>query len=116
MIESQPKFMNGVYSFVGSGYEKLAPVSDKLTYMVPPDKRAQLIFLRVGNSCAEMIYLVFMKDGTPMRYFPVGAKNVLHVSLAVVEDIAPETKLQVFFAAPAAVQGSLVIDIGLLET
>jgi hypothetical protein len=69
MIESQPKFMNGVYSFVGSGYEKLAPVSDKLTYMVPPDKRAQLIFLRVGNSCAEMIYLVFMKDGTPMRYF-----------------------------------------------
>jgi hypothetical protein len=115
MIESQPKFMNGVYSFVGSGYEKLAPVSDKLTYMVPPDKRAQLIFLRVGNSCAEMIYLVFMKDGTPMRYFPVGAKNALHVSLAVVEDIAPEINLLVFFAAPAAVQGSLVIDIGLLE-
>ena len=57
----------------------------------------------------------FMKDGTPMRYFPVGAKNALHVSLAVVEDIAPETKLQVFFAAPSAVQGSLVIDIGLLE-
>lgn len=115
MIESQPKFMNGVYSFVGSGYEKLAPVSDELTYMVPPDRRAQLIFLRVGNSCAEMIYLVFMKDGMPMRYFPVGAKNALHVSLAVVEDIAPETKLQVFFAAPAAVPGSLVIDIGLLE-
>ena len=115
MIESQPKFMNGVYSFVGSGYEKLAPVSDNLIYMVPPDKRAQLIFLRAGNSSAEMIYIVFMKDGAPMRYFPIGAKGAEHVSLAVVEAIAPETKLQVFFAAPAAVQGSLVIDIGLLE-
>ena len=32
-----------------------------------------------------------------------------------VEDISPETKLQVFFAAPPTVQGSVVIDIGLLE-
>ena len=27
MIESKPQFLNGVYSFVGAGYEKVAPVS-----------------------------------------------------------------------------------------
>jgi hypothetical protein len=115
MIEAHPKFLNGVYSFLGAGYDKLAPLSDKLVYAVPADKRTQLIYLRAGNSCGELIYLVLMRDGVPMRYFPVGAKSVEHVPLAVVEDIFPETRLEVFFAAPSGVQGTLVIDIGLLE-
>lgn len=62
-----------------------------------------------------MIYLVLMRAGQPMRYFPVEAKGSEHVPLAVVEDLEPDTKLEVFMAAPAGVQGSLVIDIGLLE-
>jgi hypothetical protein len=115
MIEAHPKFLNGVYSFLGAGYDKLAPLSDKLVYAVPADKRTQLIYLRAGNSCGELIYLVLMRDGTAMRYFPIAAKGVEHVQLAVVEDIFPETRLEVFFAAPSGVQGTLVIDIGLLE-
>lgn len=115
MIEATPQFLNGVYTFVGAGYEKLAPLSDKLTYVVPSDKRSQLIYLRAGNSSGEMIYLVLMRDGVPMRYFPIAAKGSQHIPLAVVEDIFPETRIDVFFAAQPGAQGSIVIDIGLLE-
>jgi hypothetical protein len=115
MIDAKPQFLNGVYAFVGSGYDKPVPLSDKLVYSVPADKRTQLIYMRAGNSCAEMIYLVLMRGGVAMRYFPIGAKGSEHVQLAVVEDIFPETKLEVFIAAPSGAQGWIVVDIGLLE-
>lgn len=115
MIESQPQFLQGTYPFVGIGYEKLGPLSEKLVYKVPSDKRTQLIYIRAGSSCSEMVYLVLMRDGQPMRYFPIAAKGAEHVPLAVVEDIFPETRLEVFFAAPSGAQGTLVIDIGMLE-
>jgi hypothetical protein len=92
MRESIPRFLNGVYSFVGAGYEKPSLLSGKLTYSVPPDKRTQLIYFRGGNSCDEMIYFVMTRDGVPMRYFAVGARAGTHVPLAVVEDLCPETK------------------------
>jgi hypothetical protein len=115
MIESQPQFLQGTYPFVGIGYEKLGPLSEKLVYKVPSDKRTQLIYMRAGSSCSEMVYLVLMRDGQPMRYFPIAAKGAEHVPLAVVEDIFPETRLEVFFAAPSGAQGTLVIDIGMPE-
>jgi hypothetical protein len=114
-MEAIPKFLNGVYAFHGTGYDKPAPVGDKLVYTVPADKRAQLIYLRAGNSCPELVYLLLMRDGKPMRYFPVGAKASEHVSLAVVEDIVPDTRLEVLLAAPVGATGYLVVDIGLLE-
>jgi hypothetical protein len=115
MIDSQPQFLQGTYPFLGVGYEKLGLLSEKLVYTVPSDKRTQLIYMRAGNSCAEMVCLVLMRGGRPMRYFPIAAKGAQHVPLAVVEDIPPETTLEVFFAAPSGAQGTLVIDIGMLE-
>ena len=115
MIESKPKFLNGIYPFQGVGYDKAGPLSDKLVYSVPSDKRAQLIYFRGGNSCAEMVCLILMRDGQPMRYFPIAAKGAEHVPLAVVEDLEPDTKLELFVAAPAGASGMLVIDVGLLE-
>ncbi len=47
--------------------------------------RAQLIYLRAGNSCSEPIYLVLLRDGKTMRFFPIGAKASEHVPLVVVE-------------------------------
>ena len=82
---------------------------------MPGDKRAQLIYFRAGNSCAEMVCVVLMRDGQPMRYFPIAAKGAEHVPLAVVEDLSPDTKLDVFICAPQGVQGTVVVDIGLLE-
>jgi hypothetical protein len=115
VIESKPQFLNGVYTFTGAGYEKVAPLSERLVYIVPSDKRSQLIYLRAGNSSDELVYLVLMRDGKPMRYFPIAARGSEHVSLAVVEDIEPETRLEVFFGAQAGTHGTLIIDIGLLE-
>ena len=39
----------------------------------------------------------------------------MHVPLAVVEDLQPDTVIEVYFAAPAGVSGTLVLDIGLIE-
>jgi hypothetical protein len=114
-MEATPRFLNGVYAFEGSGYDKPTVLDDKLAYAVPSDKRAQLIYLRAGNSSGELVYLALLRDGKPMRYFPIGAKCSEHVPLAVVEDLFPETKLAVVLAAPSGTSGHLVLDIGLLE-
>ena len=115
MMDATPRFLNGVFDFEGRGMAKPTQLDDKLSYTVPFDKRAQLIYFRAGNSLDEMVYLVLTRDGAPMRYFPIGAKDVLHVSLAMVEDINPETKLEVFLAAPEGKTGTIVLDIGLME-
>lgn len=115
MRDSIPQFRSGVFPFTGAGYEKPSPLSPKLTYSVPPDKRSQLIYLRAGNSSDELIYIALIKDGAPMRYFPIGAKDSEHVSLAVIEDLPPETKLEVSVGAASGVTGHVVIDIGLVE-
>jgi assimilatory nitrate reductase catalytic subunit len=115
MRESIPKFLNGVFSFVGAGYEKPSLLSEKLTYSVPPDKRTQLIYFRGGNSSDDMVYFVMMRDGVPMRYFAIGARAGTHVPLAVVEDLDPETKLELLFGAPTGATGHVVIDVGLVE-
>jgi hypothetical protein len=62
-----------------------------------------------------MIYILFNRDGKPMRYFPLGAKDAMHVSLAVVEDLQPGTVLEILVAAPKGVEGSVLLDIGLME-
>jgi hypothetical protein len=86
-----------------------------VTYTVPADKRGQLIYFRAGNSSTELVYLVLTRDGKPMRYFPVGAKSSVHVQLAVVEDIFPESKLALLLGAPEGAAGTVVVDVGIFE-
>jgi hypothetical protein len=114
-MDVTPRFLNGVFSFQGRGMTKPVPLDDGLSYAVPFDKRAQLIYFRAGNSASELVYVVLMRDGKPMRYFPIGAKSTCHVPLAVVEDLFPETKLEVVLAAPEGASGTVVLDIGLME-
>ena len=110
-----PRFIQGVFSFEGRGLEKPVLLHPSASYGTPADKRAQFIYMRGGNACDELVYLVLMRDGAPMRFFPIGAKDSVHVSLAVVEDIFPESKLEVFAAAPAGKACTVVIDFGLIE-
>lgn len=112
---SKPQFLQGPYPFDGRGLTNPYPLSGDLTYTVPVGKRAQLVYFRAGNSCAEMIYVTLMRDGNPMRLFPIGARGDVHVALAVVEDLMSGTKLEVFLAAPEHVSGTVVLDIGLVE-
>jgi hypothetical protein len=114
MIDSEPKFIQGIIPFTGAGYTQPVPLAGA-SYVVPTDKRGQPLYFRAGNSSAEMIAIMLMRNGKPMRYFPIGAKSSQHVQLAVVEDLAPETKLDLMIAAPEGVSGSVVVDLGLVE-
>jgi hypothetical protein len=110
-----PRFINGLYFYEGRGLDTPAPLGPSACYTVPGDKRAQLIYLRAGNSSAELVYLQLMRDGKVMRYFPIGARASIHVPLSVVEDIFPQSKIELLLAAPKGTTGALVLDVGLLE-
>jgi len=114
-MNSIPRFIQGVFDFTGEGLARPLPLDDRLAYRVPGDKRSQLVYFRAGNSADTLVNLVLMRDGKLMRNFPIGAKSAVHVSLAVVEDIMPETGLDILLAAPLGVTGTVVLDIGLIE-
>jgi hypothetical protein len=108
------RFIQGTFAFRGSGLGSPQPLGDSAIFTVPADKRAQLIYARGGNSSDALVCLVLTRDGKPIRFFPIGAKSSVHVPLAVVEDIFPESKLEVLVAAPDGVSGIVVVDVGLL--
>jgi len=114
MIDSQPQFIQGIIPFVGAGYTKPLPLSGA-SFTVAADKRAQPLYFRGGNSTGDMITVALMRDGKLMRYFPIGAKASVHVQLAVVEDLEPETKLELFVLAPEGLSGTVIVDLGLVE-
>ena len=114
-MDAKSTFLQGVYFFEGQGLNKPFLLDPALSYCVPSDKRSQLIYFRGGNSAAELIYLVFMRDHRPMRYFPLGAKAASHVQLAVVEDLLPDCRLDILLAAPEKITGSVVLDVGMIE-
>jgi len=58
---------------------------------------------------------VLLRDGKPMRYFPIGAKSAVHVPLAAVEHLQPDLKIEVVVAAGERVAGSVVLDIRFME-
>jgi hypothetical protein len=114
MLE-KPRFIQGVYSFEGHGLERPSPLRPEIAYTVPRDKRAQLVYLRAGNSTAELVYLVLSQNERPVRYFPIGAKAASHVPLAIVEDISPEARLALSIGAPEGLRGTVLVDLGLVE-
>jgi hypothetical protein len=114
-VLEKPVFLQGVFPYAGMGLTNPRTFVPELTYKVPDDKRAQLVYFRAGNPIDELIYIVFKRNGKPMRYFPVGAKAATHVELAVIEDLEPGTSLELLIAAPENVFASLMLDIGLVE-
>ena len=114
-VESTPRFLQGVYPFEGKGIESPYLLDPALSYQVPPGFITQPVYFRGGNTAPELIYLVLIRDGKPMRYFPIGAKADVHVPLRVVEDLDSGTVLELHIAAPDGVSGAVVIDVGLVE-
>ena len=114
MLE-KPAFIQGLFAWKGLGLDKPSSFEPRAVYKVPGDKRAQTVYLRAGNPSPEMIYLVLVADGRPMRYFPVGAKGATHVPLAVVEDIAPGTEVEILVAGPAGLSSPVLVDAGFVE-
>jgi assimilatory nitrate reductase catalytic subunit len=112
---SKPRFLQGAYPFEGVAADKPAPLHPDLTYTVPPGVTTQPLYFRGGNSTAELVSVVLVRDGAPMRWFPLGAKSDTHVALAVVEDLDEGTVLELQVAAPEGLTGHVVVDLGLVE-
>ena len=114
-METTPRFLNGVFPFTGSGPGQVGAARHRagLHRAGGQALAADLLPRRQQQRRAGLLSL--MRDGKLMRMFPIGAKGAMHVPLAVVEDLMPDSKLEVFVAAPAGVSGSVVLDIGLME-
>jgi assimilatory nitrate reductase catalytic subunit len=113
-MDSNPAFLQGIFSFEGQGLETPGQL-DGASYTVPATRRAQLIYFRAGHSADELINLVLLRDGKPMRYFPLGSRDAMHVPLMVVEDLNPESRIELQVAAPNGTSGTVVVDLGFME-
>jgi assimilatory nitrate reductase catalytic subunit len=114
-VHTTPKFLQGIYPFEGHGLTKPGLLDPELRYMVPAGVTTQPVYFRGGNTSAELVTVVLVRDGSPMRYFPIGAKADVHVPLRVVEDLDGGTVIEVHLAAPEGLTGSIVVDLGLVE-
>ena len=114
-MPTTPRFLQGIFTFEGKGYERPVPVDGGLTYVVPDGVITQPVYFRGGNSAKRVVCVILVRDGQPMRYFPIGARGDVHVPLRVVEDLDPGTTVELQIAAPAGLIGSIVIDLGLVE-
>jgi len=114
-MSTRPRLLQGVCPFAGRGLTRPFLLHAELWYVVPPRAQAQLVCFRAGNSTDELIDLIFMRDGLTMRHFPLAARGDCHITLAIVEDLEPGTRLEVYLAAPEEVSGTVVLDVGLVE-
>jgi hypothetical protein len=112
---STPRFLQGAFEFEGTGLDEPVPIDESLRYVVPAGAVSQPVYFRGGNGCDEMVSVVLLRDGAPMRYFPIAAKGATHVALRVVEDLLGDTVLELAIAAPAGCAGTVVVDFGLVE-
>jgi hypothetical protein len=109
------KFIQGMFAFKGRGLESPVSFEPKIIYRVPADKRAQLIYCRIGNPSPKFLYLVLQREGKPVRMFPCGRESGIHVPLAIIDDILPGNVLELLIAAPKGLKAKVMIDLGFVE-
>ncbi|MGY1796116.1 molybdopterin oxidoreductase family protein [Geodermatophilus sp. SYSU D00525] len=114
-VKSTPRFLQGVFPVTGEGLAEPGPIDPALRYQVPAGATAQALYFRGGNSTPELVYVLLVRDGEPVRWFPIGAKGDVHVPLRVVEDLPGGCVVELHAAAPEGVTGELVVDLGLVE-
>ncbi len=110
-----PRFLQGIVPFEGRGLDAPFSLGEQFSYVVPAGITAQPLYFRGGNSTDELVCAILARDGTPMRYFPIGARASVHVPLRVIQDLAPDTHVELRLAAPAGLIGTLVADVGIVE-
>ena len=93
---------------------RAVPARPGLVYRCPRDREAQLVYFRGGQRSAHLIYVVIMRDGEPMRYFPIGAESATHVALRSSRTCSP-TRASRSTSPRREGAGQVVLDIGLVE-
>ena len=109
------KFFTGMFAFEARGLEEPVSLEPKAVYTVPPDKRAQFIYGRIGNPTSEFLYVALQRDGKSIRLFPCGPKSGIHVPLAIIDDCLPGSVVELRIAAPAGLAAKVMIDVGFVE-
>ncbi|MFZ2240245.1 MAG: molybdopterin oxidoreductase [Gordonia amarae] len=113
-MSSTPHFLQGVFDFVGKGLAEPVSPDAGLRYVVPAGLTAQPLYFRGGNSSSELIVVTLLRDGKPMRLFPIGAQGSVNVPLRVVEDVDSDVTLELVVAAPDGAAGQVVVDFGMV--
>ena len=111
---SKNVFLQGIFSFSGQGLSTPELIDESLTHRVPDGVVNQALYFRGGNTSDDVIVVSLVRDGAVMRLFPIGARADTHVPLRVVEDVDPDTVLELVIAAPAGTSGEVVVDFGLV--
>jgi assimilatory nitrate reductase catalytic subunit len=109
--EGNPVLLQTVTTFEGRGLD--APTALGLSYTVPRGRTAGMFYFRGGSTVSGMVNVSVMRGGKLMRYFPIAPNSAIHVSLAIVEELPPGTKIEIFAAGEGS--GTLILDIGYLE-
>jgi hypothetical protein len=104
-----------MFAFEGRGLETPVSFEPRAIYQVSSDKRAQLIYCRLGNPTPEFLYVVLQRNGKSMRMFPCGGKSGIHVPLAIIDDIPPDSVIELVIAAPEGLAAKVTIDLGFVE-
>lgn len=110
-----PRFLQGVYPFIGRGLFEPESLHPDLTYTVPEDATAEILYFRAGNASDDLVYFSLKADGVPIRYLPVGPKSDVHVPLAIVDPRPAGCRIEIGFAAPRGLDGTVILDIGIAE-
>ncbi|QCB51139.1 molybdopterin oxidoreductase [Rhodococcus sp. PAMC28707] len=113
-MASTPRFLQGVFPFTGHGLSKPESIDPSTRFVVPSGATAQSLYFRGGNSSEELVVVTLLRDGQPMRMFPMGSKSGVNIALRVVEDVDPDSVLELVVAAPEGTTGEVVVDFGLV--
>ena len=112
---AQPRFLQGAFPFVGVGITEQVLLADEVKYTVPGGHKAEVLYVRAGNHSESLIYLTLCANGRPLRYFPLGKSEALHIPLAIVETHPAGTRLSLHISANRGEAGLVIVDVGLLE-
>lgn len=113
-MSSTPHFLQGVFDFTGKGLAEPVPIDAGLRYVVPGGLIAQPLYFRGGNASPDLIVVTLLRDGKPMRLFPIGGQGSVNVPLRVVEDVDSDSTLELVVAAPDGAAGQVVVDFGMV--
>jgi len=109
--EGRPVLLQTITTFEGSGLQNSHPIG--LGYTVPRGRTLGMLYFRGGSTVSGMVNITIMRNGRPMRYFPIASGSAIHVSLAIVEEMPENTQIEVYAAGEGS--GTLILDIGYLE-
>ena len=110
-----PRFLQAIRPYLGKGLDEYLAFDPPLRYAVPEGASAQCVYFRGGNQGDELVCVVLTCDDVPMRLFPIGAQDAIHVPLRITEDLLSDRILELHVAAAAGSEGTVVVDLGILE-